>query len=126
MTDRIVIKTGTVEDFFKRGRQLARALDNGAKIQSETIISFEDPADMMKLVTDARLTLFRAIKSQPGLSITQISENLQRDRSTVKRDIDIMERAGLVQVAEKAFPGHGRMKEVRVTAEKLKLQLEVA
>lgn len=126
MINKIIIKIETVDDFFNRGRQLARALDNGDKIQSETIISFEDPSDMMKLITDVRLDLFRAIKSQPGLSITQISEHLHRDRSAVKRDIDIMERAGLVQVAEKAFPGHGRLKEVRVTADKLKLQLEVA
>jgi predicted transcriptional regulator len=61
----------------------------------------------------------------PG-SITDIAERLRRDRSAVKRDVDEMERAGLVTVAEKVLPGHGRMKEVRATARRLRLQAEIA
>lgn len=78
----------------------------------------------MKLITGARLALFRAVKEMPG-SITQISERLHRDRSAVKRDIDELARAGLVTIAEKALPGHGRMKEVRATANRFCLQAEV-
>ncbi len=65
-------KTGTEDDFFQRGRQLARSADRGEVLPSESTISFEDPADVVKLITTARLALFRAIKEMPG-SITQIS-----------------------------------------------------
>ena len=122
---KLIIKTGTEDDFFKRGRQLARAADRGEPIPDERIVSFEDPAELMKLITAARLALFRAVKEMPG-SITQISERLHRDRSAVKRDVDELERAGLVTVADKILPGHGRMKEVRVTANRFSLQAEVA
>ena len=44
---RLTIKTGTAEDFFKRGRQLAQAADRGEPLPDERIISFEDPADMI-------------------------------------------------------------------------------
>lgn len=44
----------------------------------------------------------------------------------MKRDIDELERAGLVTVADEVLPGHGRMKEVRVTADRFCLQAEVA
>ena len=121
---KLTIDTGTEEDFFKRGRQLAKAADRGEKLPDERIISFEDPADVMKLITAARLALFRAVKEMPG-SITQISERLHRDRSAVKRDVDELERAGLVTVADKVLPGHGRMKEVRATANRFSLQAEV-
>jgi predicted transcriptional regulator len=57
---------------------------------------------------------------------TQISERLHRDRSAVKRDVDELERAGLVTIADKVLPGHGRMKEVRATANRFSLQAEVA
>ena len=119
------IKTGTEDDFFKRGRELARAADRGEPLPDERIISFEDPADVMKLVTAARLALFRTVKEMPG-SITEIAERLHRDRSAVKRDLDELERAGLVTIADKVLPGHGRMKEVRATANRFSLQAEVA
>jgi predicted transcriptional regulator len=122
---KLTIKTATQEGFFKRGRQLAKAADRGQPLPDEHIISFEDPADMMKLITAARLTLFRAVKDMPG-SITEIAARLHRDRSAVKRDVNELERAGLVTVAEKVLPGHGRMKEVRATARRLSLQAEIA
>ena len=121
----LTIKTATEDDFFKRGRRLARAADRGEPIPEERIVSFEDPADVMKLMTATRLALFRAVKETPG-SITEIAARLQRDRSAVKRDLDEMERFGLVTIAEKVLPGHGRMKEVRVTADRVQLMAEVA
>jgi predicted transcriptional regulator len=122
---KLTIKTGTEENFFKRGRHLAKAADRGDSLPDERIVSFEDPAEVMKLITTARLALFRAVKEMPG-SITQISERLHRDRSAVKRDVDELERAGLVTIANKVLPGHGRMKEVRATANRFSLQAEVA
>lgn len=122
---KLTIKTGSEESFFKRGRQLAKAADRGEQLPDERIVSFEDPADVMKLITTTRLALFRAVKEAPG-SITQISERLHRDRSAVKRDIDALERAGLVTIADKVLPGHGRMKEIRATANLFSLQAEVA
>ena len=118
---KLILKTGTEQDFFKRGREIAKAADLGQPIPEESIISFEDPADVTKLITTARLALFRAIKECPG-SITQIFERLRRDRSAVKRDIDELERAGLLLVSTKALPGHGRMKEVRAAASQFNLQ----
>ncbi len=122
---KLIIKTGTEKDFFARGRRLAKAADDGKVIAEERIISFEDPADMMKLITATRLALFRAVKEAPG-SITDIAARLHRDRSAVKRDLDELEQAGLVTIAEKVLPGHGRMKEVRATAARFQLMANIA
>lgn len=122
---KLTLKTGTEEDFFKRGRELAKAADRGERLPDERIVSFEDPADVMRLMTTARLMLFRAVKEMPG-SITEISDRLHRDRSAVKRDVDELERAGLITVTEKVLPGHGRMKEVRAAANRFRLQAEIA
>jgi predicted transcriptional regulator len=121
---KLIITTGDEAAFFKRGRVVAQAADRGQAIPAEHILSFEDPSEMMRLMTEARLALFRAVKDEPG-SITAIAERLHRDRSAVKRDVDILLAAGMVTVAEKILPGHGRMREVRVTAERLSLQAEV-
>ncbi|MBV8048205.1 MAG: hypothetical protein JO171_13680 [Paludibacterium sp.] len=117
----LIIKTATEEDFFKRGRKIARLADQGKSLPEEHVISFEDPAEVLRLLTVARITLFRSVKAQPG-SITAISERLHRDRSAVKRDVDELAKAGLLQVAPKVLPGHGKMKEVSVTAASFRLE----
>ena len=98
----LTIKTGTEADFFSRGRELAKAADRGEMLLESHIISFEDPADMMKLITEGRLALFRAVKEMPG-SISEVAHRLRRNRSAVKRDIDALAQAGLVTIA----PGPG-------------------
>ena len=35
---------------------------------------------------------------------------MKRDRSAVTRDIQVLERFGVIQVTEKVLPGHGRQK----------------
>lgn len=121
----LTLKTATEADFFARGRKLAKLADQGKRLAEERVISFEDPATLLKLLTGARLDLFRAIKEHPG-SITELSDRLHRDRSAVKRDLDELERVGMVELESKTLPGHGRMKEVRVTAARFKLQAELA
>jgi predicted transcriptional regulator len=76
-------------------------------------------------ITPTRLALFRAVKEAPG-SITDIAARLHRDHSAVKRDLDELEQVGLVTIAEKVLPGHGRMKEVRAAAPRFQLMAEVA
>ncbi len=116
-----VIKTGSVEGFFKRGREVARLADRQKPIPAERVIAYEDPEDLARILTTAKIALFRAIKEQSG-SITDIATRLKRDRSAVKRDIDELEQAGLVSIEEKLHPGHGRLKEVRAAANRVVLE----
>jgi predicted transcriptional regulator len=121
---KLTITTGTEEEFFRRGRTLARKLDRGESIAAGNIITFEDPEDILELVTAARVDLFRAVKEEPG-SIAEIARRLHRDRSAVKRDVDILAAAGLVQVETKPFHGHGQMKFVKALADRFQLTAQV-
>ena len=106
-------------------RKLARLADAGKPMPASFVISFEDPADMLAVLTPARLALFRAIKKSPG-SIASIAQAMKRDRSAVTRVVAALGKAGLVTVTDKAYPGHGRMKEVRARATAIKLEALVA
>lgn len=117
-----VLKVEGPEEFFRRGKEIARLADLGKPLPEERIISFEDPEDMSRLITAGRLALFREVRRHPG-SITELSERLHRDRSAVKRDIDELERAGLIEVEMKPFPGHGQKKEVRAVAKVVMLAM---
>jgi len=116
------IKVASTEEFFQRGKKIAKLVDQGKRISRERIISFKDPEDLARLITTARLVLFREVKECPG-SITNLSQRLHRDRSAVKRDIDELERFGIVEIEELPFPGHGRKKEVRAVAEQVLLAI---
>ncbi len=116
------IKVATADAFFKRGKRIAKLANQVKRIPRERIISFEDPEDLARLITTAKLVLFREVKECHG-SITDLSQRLHRDRSAVKRDVDALERIGLVEVEEKPFPGHGCLKEVRAVAEHVLLAM---
>ncbi len=117
-----VVTTGGPEAFFKRGKQVAQLADQGKPIPRERTISFEDPEDLARLITTAKLVLFREVRHCPG-SITDLAMRLHRDRSSVKRDVDALQRIGLLEVEEKPLPGHGRMKEVCASAEQVLLAI---
>ena len=120
----VTLKVGSEQEFFRRGKELARLADAGQPIPEERTVSFEDPADLLRLLTASRLDVFRSVKSEPG-SITVIAERLHRDRSAVKRDVDQLAQVGLVTVETKTLPGHGLMKEIRAAAGVFRLEAMV-
>ena len=120
-----IIRTATESDFFQRGKKIAKRADQGKRLPEERVLSFEEPAEVLNLLTQGRLALFRAVKDEPA-SITALAARLHRDRSAVKRDVDVLEQAGLVSVDSCVLPGHGRMKEVRALAGRFILEARVA
>lgn len=120
----VTLKAGNEQDFFRRGQALARLGDAGQSIPEERTVSFEDPAQLLRLLTASRLDVFRSVKGEPG-SITVIAGRLHRDRSAVKRDIDQLAQVGLLIIETKTLPGHGHMKEVRANAGVFRLEAMV-
>jgi predicted transcriptional regulator len=120
----VIVNTGTTEEYFARVRETAKQFDRGEMPKPEFTLTFEDPGDMFAVMSPARLELFRAAKSDPS-SITAIANRLHRDRSTVKKDVDILVSAGLLNIEEVPLPGHGRQKYVRATADRIQLQAVV-
>lgn len=120
----VTLKASNEQDFFRRGRKLAQLADASLGLPEERTVSFEDPVDLLRLLTASRLDVFRSVKSEPG-SITVIAGRLHRDRSAVKRDVDQLAQAGLVTIETKTLPGHGHMKEIRAAAGIFRLEAMV-
>jgi predicted transcriptional regulator len=90
-------------------------MDQGRKIPPSRGITFENAADMVRLLTPARLSLFEAVKNRT-LSIKGLAEQLGRDISAVRRDVDALEQYGLLFSEQVANPGHGRVRMVTAPA----------
>ena len=114
------IRVEPLEAFFDRGRKIARALDRGEHIPSSRVISFEDVASLLHVLTEKRVLLLKQVRDTPG-SISSLAKKLNRDRSAVTRDIQVLERFGVVEVTEKALPGHGMQKWITPLADEIRL-----
>ena len=103
------IRVEQVDTFFERGRRLAKAADQGAAIPSSRVVAFEDVESFLHVLTEKRVLLLKQVKETPT-SISVLARTLKRDRSAVTRDVQLLERFGVVQVTERPLPGHGRQK----------------
>ena len=113
------VKIGTLQNFFDEGKRIARLADAGEPIPESQAITFESVEDRLEYLTPKRVALFEAIKSaEEPESITSMAKRVGRDRAAVKRDIDALQRLGIVDVMEVSLPGHGRQKMVRPVAKK--------
>ena len=105
------IKIESTEDFFVRGKAIASLADKGTLEAAGKIVTFENAEDLASVVSAAKIALFREVRAHSG-SITDISKRLNRDRSAVKRDIDVLQSIGMVEVITTKNEGHGIKKQV--------------
>ena len=103
------IRVERVDVFFERGRKLAKAADHGDAIPPSRVVAFEDVESLLHVLTEKRVLLLRQVNETPT-SISLLAKKLKRDRSAVTRDVQVLERFGVLQVTEKPLPGHGRQK----------------
>lgn len=120
MGSRVSIMVERAESFFERGRKLARMADRHQPIPPSSVVSFEDIESLLHVLTQKRVLLLRQVKQKPA-SISDLAKKLKRDRSAVTRDVQILERFGVLQVTEMPLPGHGRQKWITPVAREIQL-----
>jgi predicted transcriptional regulator len=111
---------GSTEDFFDRLRERAEKLDRGETLPAGITITFEDPEDLLDVLTSERVRLLRKVKGG-SLRISALATGLKRDVRAVSRDVSLLEQAGLLRTRYESNPGHGRLKMVESVAQEYKL-----
>jgi len=114
------IRVEPVEMFFDRGRRLAELADRSRPLPRSRVVAFDDAAGLLRVLTAKRVLLLRKVKENPG-SISELAKRLKRDRSAVTRDVHLLAQYGVVHVAEKSLPGHGRQKWITPVAQSIQL-----
>lgn len=117
---KVNVKTGSAEGFFNRILDRAEKLDRGETLPPSITISFEDPADLLKVLTSERVRLLRKVKRE-SLLMSSLASGLRRDIRSVSRDVSLLEKAGLLRTSFRPNPGHGRLKVVESVAHEYKL-----
>src|ERR1039457_3380991 len=75
---KITLKVGSTEDFFNRLREHAKKLDRGEVLPPGITITFEDPEDLLEIITSERVRLLRRVKGEPQ-HISALAAGLKRD-----------------------------------------------
>jgi predicted transcriptional regulator len=117
---RVTVSSGTAEAFVRRSLDRARKLDRGETLPSEITMTFEDPADLVRVLSPERMRVLRAVCSKPG-PVSELAVTLRRDRTAVRRDVSLLQSFGLVGSREETNPGHGRRKVVEPRAANYRL-----
>lgn len=117
---KVTLKTGSTEDFFARLRDHAEKLDKGETLPPGITITFEDPEDLLEILTAERVRLLRRVKGE-SQRISALAAGLDRDIRAVSRDVSLLERAGLLRTSYIPNPGHGRLKVVEPVAQEYRL-----
>ena len=118
------IRVEPAEAFFERGLKIAQFADQGKRIPASRVVAFEDVEDLLALLTPQRVVLLKTLKETPG-SIAELARRLNRDRSAVTRDVQVLERFGVVDVSDRPLPGHGRQKWVSPLAREIQLTAQL-
>jgi len=117
---KVTLTVSSTDEYFERLRKRARALDRGEMPPPGITISFEDPMELLAVLTSERVRLLRKVKQEPQ-QISALATGLKRDVRAVSRDVSLLENAGLLRTSYRSNPGHGRMKVVEPVAQEYKL-----
>ena len=117
--------TEGAEGFFRRAHAHARALDAGERLPNEVVIAFENPVDMMKMLTVERLRLLNSLREAGETRIADLADRLGRDKRAVSRDVNAMRVPGLILTKYVTNAGHGRNLVVMPSAKRLELKTAI-
>jgi predicted transcriptional regulator len=117
---KITLRVGSTEDFFARLLEHAKKLDRGEVLPPGITITFEDPEDLLDVLTSERVRLLRRVRGE-SQQLSALATSLKRDVRAVSRDVSLLEKAGLLRTSYQINPGHGRKKIVESVAQEYKL-----
>ena len=104
---KVHVTANGVREFFDRAREHARKLDRGEELAPEVIVLFENASDMIRVLSAERIRLLRKAREK-ATAVSDLAADLKRDKRAVGRDVDLLERFGLLRTRFETNPGHGR------------------
>jgi predicted transcriptional regulator len=95
-------------------------MDRCEKLPSEITMTFEDPSDLVRVLSAGRVRVLHAVRAKPA-PVSELAATLGRDRKAVRRDVSLLESFGLLSAREETNPGHGRRRVIEPGAAQYRL-----
>jgi predicted transcriptional regulator len=116
-----------VDSFARmRKRKLPRAplLEQGVRPKPEAHIAFDRAEDLVACLTRNCLRIIKAVRRK-ALSVSELAAHVERNRSSVQRDLRVLHCCGLVKITKRTNPGHGMVHVVRAVANRFTVTAQV-
>ena len=117
---KVSIRTGDMAGFFNRAKHAARKADQRQGFDGSVTLSFEDPQRMFTVLSESRRRLMLEIMVEPK-TINDLTSRLHRNRSSITKDVGLLEKMGLIVSSRQSNPGHGIQKMVQAIAPKIEM-----
>lgn len=117
---KITVRSDGFEGYKKRALARAAKLARREPIRPAVTITFDNPLDMLEVLTAERIRLCEAARRK-AFSISALAAELKRDPKSVRRDVLRLEAAGVLRLHEQNNPGHGRVRIVEPIAQRFEL-----
>ena len=117
---KLIVRTDEVTRFFSRAKAAAHNADRGKKFSGTVTLSFEDPKRMFAVLSESRRQLMTEVMHE-SRSINELTHRLRRNRSSITKDVGMLEKMGLIVCQRRTNPGHGIEKVVRSVAPRIEL-----
>ena len=114
------VRTGNVDDFFSRAREAALKADRGERFEEKVTISFEDPDQMLMLLSGGRRRIMLEVMKRPQ-TVQNLANILNRNRSTIAKEIRYLEEKGLLSRKKAQAKENGCEVFVEAVAPKIEL-----
>jgi hypothetical protein len=66
--EKLIVKTSTEREFFRRGKVLAKLADSAKQLPKERILSFEEPSELLALLSARRNSFGRGPSRRLGIA----------------------------------------------------------
>jgi predicted transcriptional regulator len=117
---KVVVRTDDLDGFFARAKDAARRADQSQQFEEKVTLSFEDPQRMFMVLSETRRRLMSEVMREPK-TIKELTSRLHRNRSSVTKDVGMLEKMGLIVSSRQSNPGHGFQKVVQAIAPKIEM-----
>jgi predicted transcriptional regulator len=117
---KVIVRTDDVDGFFLRAKDGARRADQGQVFEGKVTLSFEDPQRMFTVLSETRRRLMSEVMHEPK-TIKELTNRLRRNRSSITKDVGMLEKMGLIVSTRQSNPGHGFQKVVQSIAPKIEM-----
>lgn len=118
--NKVDIRTGDLNGFFEGAKAAARRADQGLEFEKKVTLTFEDPQRMFTVLSETRRRLMSEVMREPK-TIKELTSRLHRNRSSVTKDVGMLEKMGLIVSSRQPNPGHGFQKVVQSVAPKIEM-----
>ena len=116
----VTIRTGKVDDFFSRAREAALRADRGEMFEEKVTISFEDPQQMLTLLSGGRRRIMLEVMKRPQ-TVQELADVLKRSRATIVKEIRYLEEKGLLSRKKEQAEKNGSEVFVEAVAPQIEL-----